>query len=242
MTLNGKIAVVTGGSRGIGRAIVEKFSREGAKVFFTYKSNSAAAIDVENSTSATAIQCDQSDPDAIIRAAETIIEKAGKIDILVNNAGINKDGIFLMMPHSDWHSVMDTNLNAAFVWTKSVARRMYSQKNGNIIFISSVSGVVGIPGQANYAASKAAIISLSKTLSAELGPKGIRVNSISPGFVETDMIAKLPRDVAKRERENTSLRRFGKPEEIAEVAAFLASDSASYITGQNIIVDGGLTS
>ena len=242
MTFENKTVIVSGGSRGIGRAIVEKFAREGAKVFFTYKSAAAAANELASLTGAAAIQCDQTDAVAIEKVADDIFAQTGKIDILINNAGITKDGMFLMMPHADWNAVLNTNLNGAFAWAKCVARKMYSQKSGNIIFISSVSGLAGVAGQANYGASKAAVISLARTLAAELGHKGIRVNAISPGFVETDMISKLPRDIAKQSRERTALKRFGRPEEIAEIAAFLASDAASYITGENIVADGGLSS
>lgn len=242
MKFSGKVVVITGGSRGIGKAMVEKFCEEGAKVFFTYKQSLATAEELAAKTGAVALACNQENPDEIAACADKIFELAGVVDVLVNNAGITKDCYALMMPSSDWKSVIDSNLSGAFYWTKSVARRMYAAKRGNIIFISSVSGISGVMGQTNYGASKGGIIALSRAFAAELGAKNVRVNSISPGFVETDMIATLPRDFARIQRERTALKRFAKPEEIANIALFLASDDSSYITGQNIVADGGLTS
>ncbi len=147
----------------------------------------------------------------------------------------------MLMPKPSWREVIETNLDGAYEWTKCVAKKMYARKSGSIIFISSVSGLVGVAGQTNYAASKGAICAFSRACAAELGAKSIRVNTICPGFIDTDMTAKIPRDIANKQRERIVLKRFGKPEEVAEAAFFLASDGASYITGQTLVVDGGLT-
>ncbi len=242
MIFAGKVAIVTGGSRGIGRAIVEAFCAQGAKVYFTYKSNEDLAKELAAKTGALALKCNQENPAEIEEVSDKIFANEGKIDILVNNAGITKDAMSLMMPEADWSAVINTNLNAAFFWSKNVAKKMYTQRSGSIIFISSVSGLIGISGQANYSASKAGMLALSRTFAAELGAKGIRVNSICPGFIDTDMTSKLPKDFVRNQKERISLKRFGKPEEIANVALFLASDAAAYITGQNIVADGGLSS
>ena len=241
MKLEGKVAIITGGSRGIGAAIVKKFSELGAKVYFTYRSESDAVKLLAQETGATAFQCDQTDASAIDKTFDAIFADAGKIDILVNNAGITKDGYLPMMPEADFTSVLDANLLGAFRWTKLASKKMYGQRSGSIIFISSVSGLVGVAGQTNYAASKGALCAFARSAASELGAKSIRVNTICPGFIETDMTAKIPRQIARTQVEKITLKRFGKPEEIANVAVFLASDDSSYITGQTIVADGGLT-
>ena len=236
-----KIAIVTGGSRGIGAAIVKRFAAAGAKVYFTYANSESAAHGLASETGASAMRCPQGDPVAIAEAVDKIYSENGAIDVLVNNAGITRDGFMMTMPQSSWREVLDTNLDGAFAWTKCAAKKMYAKKSGSIIFVSSVSALVGVAGQANYAASKGALCALAKACAAELGAKGIRANAICPGFIETDMTAKIPRDIAARQKERIVLKRFGRPEEVAEAALFLASGASSYITGQTLTIDGGLT-
>lgn len=236
-----KIAIVTGGSRGIGAAIVKRFAAAGAKVYFTYANSESAAHGLASETGASAMCCPQGDPVAIAEAVDKIYSENGAIDVLVNNAGITRDGFMMTMPQSSWREVLDTNLDGAFAWTKCAAKKMYAKKSGSIIFVSSVSALVGVAGQANYAASKGALCALARACAAELGAKGIRANAICPGFIETDMTAKIPRDIAARQKERIVLKRFGRPEEVAEAALFLASGASSYITGQTLTIDGGLT-
>ena len=237
-----KVVIVTGGSRGIGRATVERFAGLGARVFFTYLRQSEAAEEVARETGAKGIACDQTDAEGIVTVVDGIMKDAGRVDVLVNNAGISADGYFVMMPFESWQKVIDTNLNGAFRWAKAVVRPMLTAGGGCIVNIASVAGLVGIPGQTNYGASKGALIAFSRGLAAELGPKGIRVNAVLPGFVETDMTARIPRDVKRKNLRRILLERFGSPGEVAGVVAFLASEDASYIVGQTIVVDGGLSS
>jgi 3-oxoacyl-[acyl-carrier protein] reductase len=237
----GQVVVVTGGSRGIGRAIVERFAAQGAKVYFTFHQNAEAAAQVAAATQAEAIQCSQTDAAAINAAVDKIIAAAGKIDVLVNNAGITADTFLMLMPADDWNRVIDTNLNGVYRWCKAVTRPMLGARRGNIINLASIAGLVGVMGQTNYAASKGALLAFTRALAAELGAKGIRVNSVVPGFVETDMSARVPRQIKQKNLDHIVLKRFGKPEEIASVVTFLASEGASYIMGQAIVVDGGLT-
>lgn len=240
-SLKGKIAIVTGASRGIGAATVRKLSELGAIVFFTYKSSCGNARALAEETGAVPVLCDQLDASKIEETADDIFAKTGSIDILVNNAGITRDGYLMLMPCDDWNSVLETNLNGAFRWTKCVAKKMYAKKRGSIVFVSSVSGLVGVAAQTNYSASKGAICAFSRSAAAELGAKGIRVNTVCPGFIETDMTSKIPREIARIQKERILMKRFGTPEEVANAIAFLASDQASYITGQTLVVDGGLT-
>jgi 3-oxoacyl-[acyl-carrier protein] reductase len=237
----GQVVVVTGGSRGIGRAIVERFAAQGAKVYFTFHQNAEAAAQVVAATQAEAIQCSQNDAAAINAAVDKIIAAAGKIDVLVNNAGITADTFLMLMPAEDWNRVIDTNLNGVYRWCKAVTRPMLGARRGNIINIASIAGLVGVMGQTNYAASKGALLAFTRALAAELGGKNIRVNSVVPGFVETDMSARVPRQIKQKNLDHIVQKRFGKPEEIASVVTFLASEGASYIMGQAIVVDGGLT-
>ena len=237
----GQVVVVTGGSRGIGRAIVERFAAQGAKVYFTFHQNAEAAAQVAAATQAEAIQCSQNDAEAINAAVEKIIAAAGKIDVLVNNAGITADTFLMLMPAEDWNRVIDTNLNGVYRWCKAVTRPMLGARRGSIINLASIAGLVGVMGQTNYAASKGALLAFTRSLAAELGGKNIRVNSVVPGFIETDMSARVPRPIKQKNLEHIVQKRFGKPEEVASVVTFLASEGASYIMGQSIVVDGGLT-
>jgi 3-oxoacyl-[acyl-carrier protein] reductase len=237
----GQVVLVTGGSRGIGRAIVERFAALGARVFFTYHQNDESAQQVASSCGAEAIKCSQTDAPGIEAATADIVAKAGKIDVLVNNAGITSDMFLMLMPTEDWDRVIDTNLNGAFRWCKTISRQMLMARRGVIINIGSISGLMGVMGQTNYAASKGALLAFSRALAAELGVKGIRVNAVVPGFIETDMTAKVPRQIRQRNMERIVMGRFGQPAEIASVVTFLASEGASYIQGQTIVVDGGLT-
>jgi 3-oxoacyl-[acyl-carrier protein] reductase len=238
--LEGKIAVVTGGSRGIGKAVVEELRSNGAKVYFTYHKNEDAAIEVEK-CGAIKICCGQSDYSQIESIVEKILNESGKIDILINNAGITIDQYLMMMPPEDWDRVIDTNAGGTFRWSKGVVRAMMNAMSGSIINIASVSGMVGVAGQTNYSASKGAILAFTRSLAAELGPRGIRVNAVVPGFIETDMTARMPRQIKQKNLDRILLKRFGKVSEVAKVVTFLASDAASYIAGQAIVVDGGLT-
>ncbi|MFP4418152.1 MAG: SDR family oxidoreductase [Chitinivibrionales bacterium] len=241
MNLSGKTAVVTGGSRGIGKGIVKLFAESGADVFFTYHKHEDEALLVARETGAQAVDCEQMDSAGIEEAVERIIKQQGKIDILVNNAGITSDQFFMMMPFEQWQKTIDINLHGAFRWSKAVVRPMISAQGGSIINIASVSGIVGTGGQTNYAASKGALLAFTRSLAAELGPRGIRVNAVVPGFIDTDMTARMPRQIKRQNQDRILLKRFGKIEEVAQVVAFLASDAASYIIGQSIVVDGGLT-
>jgi 3-oxoacyl-[acyl-carrier protein] reductase len=236
-----KVAVVTGGSRGIGRAIVEELRSLGAKVWFTYHRHDTEARAVETATGARAFACGQDDDATIERTIDLIAAESAGIDILVNNAGIVADQFVMMMPYSEWQKVIDTNLGGAFRWSKAVSRSMISRRSGAIVNIASVAGLVGIGGQTNYAASKGGLLAFTRALAAELGPKGVRVNAVVPGYIDTDMTAKMSRQIKHDNMDRILLKRFGAPSEIAQAVVFLASSAASYITGQTIVVDGGLT-
>jgi 3-oxoacyl-[acyl-carrier protein] reductase len=238
---NTSVVLVTGGSRGIGRAIVADFSRSGARVFFTYHKSDEQAQVVAAEYNATAIKCPQAQGDIIEQSVDSILGETGRIDILVNNAGIKADDFLMMMSYEEWSKVVDTNINGAYRWSKAVSRCMINARSGVIINIASVSGLIGIGGQTNYAASKGAILAFTRSLAAELGPKGIRVNAVVPGFIDTDMTAVVPKQIRRENRERILMKRFGRAEEVAHVVSFLASDKASYITAQAIVVDGGLT-
>jgi 3-oxoacyl-[acyl-carrier protein] reductase len=236
-----RVVVVTGGSRGIGRAIVERFAALGARVFFTYHQREEQAQEVVAACGAEMIQCSQNDAAAIDAAVQRIVSTAGTIDVLVNNAGITRDNWLMLMPADDWSKVLDTNVSGAFRWCKAVSRVMLGARRGVIINIASISGLMGVAGQTNYCASKGALLAFSRALAAELGVKGIRVNTVVPGFIETDMTAKVPKPIRDQNLQRILLKRFGKPAEVAAAVTFLASEDASYIMGQTIVVDGGLT-
>lgn len=238
---DGKIALVTGGSRGIGKACVEDLAARGAKVYFTYNKNDAAADALAMSSGAIKCNVSQTDDLLIDETVQEIIADNSKIDLLVNNAGITADQYIMMMPIEDWVKVIDTNVSGAFRWSKAVCKSMMNARSGAIVNVASVSGLLGIAGQTNYAASKGALIAFSRALAAEFGPRGIRVNTVVPGFIETDMTAKMPRQIKQQNLDRILLRRFGKSVEVARTVTFLLSDDASYIAGQTIVVDGGLT-
>jgi 3-oxoacyl-[acyl-carrier protein] reductase len=241
MDFKDKIVLVTGGSRGIGKAIVEEFSRRGACVFFTYNKNERAAREVSGTHDANAVHCPQGDAERIEKTVEKLLGQVGRIDVLVNNAGVTSDQFFMMMPFEQWSKVIDVNLHGAYRWSKAVCRSMLASQQGTIINIASVAGLVGTAGQTNYAASKGGLLAFTRALAAELGPKGVRVNAVVPGFIDTDVTAVMPRQIKRQSVERVLLKRFGKAPEVAKVVAFLASDDASYIVGQTLVVDGGLT-
>lgn len=237
---------MTGASRGIGRAIAEDLAANGATVVVNYNASTAAAEEVvtgieQAGGTAVAVQADVSDFEASQRLFKTTLDTYGQIDILVNNAGTTQDTLLLMMKEAQWDTVLDTNLKSVFNCCKAAARPMVRRKKGGrIINISSVSGIVGQPGQANYAASKAGIIGFTKSLAKELGSRNITVNAVAPGFVLTDLTAGLSEELVNKVLEFIPLGRWGELDEIANVVTFLASDKASYITGEVIQVDGGI--
>jgi 3-oxoacyl-[acyl-carrier protein] reductase len=243
--LAGKVALITGGSRGIGRAIGLRLAGQGADIAFSYRGNKdaakATAADLEAlGRRAVAIRGDVRDPesaDAVVKAA---LEAFGKVDILVNNAGITRDDLIMRMSPDDWRDVLETNLFGAFWTTKAVTRPMLKARSGRIINITSVSGQAGQMGQANYSSAKAGLIGLTKATARELASRGITVNAVAPGFVLTELTENLPEELKAQLIDRTPLGRFGTVEEIAAAVAFLASDEASYITGQVLAVDGGL--
>ena len=244
-TMEGKVAVVTGASRGIGKAIAVKLASKGATVVINYNGSRERAEEVKNEVEsaggkAVIIQCNVADFDACKEFIETVIKEQGRIDILVNNAGITKDGLIMKMKEEDFDSVLNVNLKGTFNTIRHSARQMLKQRSGKIINISSVSGILGNVGQANYAASKAGVIGLTKTMARELGSRGITVNAIAPGFVDTEMTEVLSEEIRENACKQIILGRFGKPEDIANTVVFLASDKADYITGQVISVDGGM--
>jgi len=242
--LTNQIAVVTGAGRGIGRAIALKFAAEGADIACVSRTKENAER-VANEVRAVgrkawAYAVDVSDAKAVAVAAETILAEAGRVDILVNNAGITRDGLLMRMRDEDWDTVLNTNLKSAFSFTKAFARTFLKQRAGRIINVASISGLVGNAGQCNYAASKAALIGFTKSIARELGSRGITVNALAPGFIETDMTAALQEEMRTELLKKIPLNQFGQPEDIANAALFLASPAARYMTGQVLVVDGGL--
>jgi 3-oxoacyl-[acyl-carrier protein] reductase len=242
--LKEKVAVVTGAGRGIGRAIALKFAEEGAKVVCVSRSqenSDKVANEVrEKGTQAWSYAVDVSNPAAVGEVCEKILVEAGRVDILVNNAGITRDGLIMRMSDEDWDVVLNTNLRGAFAFTKGFSRAFAKQRAGRIINVASVIGLTGNAGQANYAASKAGLIGLTKSVAKELASRGITVNAIAPGFIETDMTAILTEEVKKGVLGAVPMKTFGQPEDIAHAALFLASEGAKYITGQVLTVDGGM--
>lgn len=243
--LKNKIALITGAGRGIGRAIAIALAKEGAEVVINYNDSEERAKEVkqtieENGGKASIYKCNVSDFVACEAMIKDIVKEYGHLDILVNNAGITKDGLIMKMKEEDFDSVLNVNLKGTFNTIRHSARQMLKQRSGKIINISSVSGILGNVGQANYAASKAGVIGLTKTMARELGSRGITVNAIAPGFVDTEMTEVLSEEIRENACKQIILGRFGKPEDIANTAVFLASDKADYITGQVISVDGGM--
>lgn len=243
--LDGKIAVVTGASRGIGKAIAKKLAALGATVIINYNGSAekAEAVRQEILTAggrAEAIQCDVSDFAACEAFFKDVISRFGRIDILINNAGITKDGLLLRMSEDDFSKVLDVNLKGAFNCIRFSARQMMKQRYGRIVNMASVVGIAGNAGQVNYVASKAGVIGLTKSAAKELASRGITINAIAPGMIETDMTRDLTDKVKDEMAKQIPLRRFGQAEDVVEAAAFLVSDSAAYITGQVLHVDGGM--
>ena len=239
MDLSSKVAIVTGASRGIGKAIAIELANGGAKVIVNYNRNAEAAEAVAADIGGIAVQADISTPEgceALIQAATD----AGGIDILVNNAGITRDGLMVRMSDDDWNVVLNTNLQSVFRLCRATTEIMMRARRGSIINITSVSGIRGNAGQANYAASKAAVAAMSTSLAKEMGRRGIRVNCVAPGFVATDMVDAMNPKVVDAAKSMIPMRRLAEPEEVAKVVRFLASDDASYVTGQQWVVDGGL--
>lgn len=243
--LNGKIAVVTGASRGIGKAIAKKFASLGATVVINYNGSEQKADEVKREIIAEGgraeiIQCNVADFEACEEFFKAVIEQFGRIDILVNNAGITKDGLMMRMSEEEFSGVIDVNLKGTFHCIRFASRQMMKQRCGRIINMSSVVGISGNAGQVNYAASKAGVIGMTKSAAKELASRGITVNAIAPGFIETDMTSVLSEKVKEETLKQIPLGRLGRAEDIAAAAAFLASDEAGYITGQVLAVDGGM--
>lgn len=244
MRLKDKVALITGGARGIGRAIALAFAKEGADIVVADVNLEIAqktALEIEGlGPKALALEMDVTNYEKVEEGINKILDKMGKVDILVNNAGITKDNLLLRMSPADFDAVINVNLRGTFNCIKAACRPMIKQRSGRIISIASIIGLIGNPGQANYAASKAGIIALTKTVAKELASRNINANAVAPGFIQTEMTAKLPEDIKKKMLEAIPLARLGTPEDVANICLFLASDESSYITGQTITIDGGM--
>lgn len=245
MLLTGKTAIVTGGSRGIGRAVSLLLAREGANVAIVYAGNTAAAEETKQQAealgaAAAVFQCDVADEQAVTDMVKAVKTQFGSVDILVNNAGITRDGLLMRMKEADWQAVLDTNLTGVYHCTKAVSKLMMKQRHGAVINLSSVVGETGNAGQANYAAAKAGIIGFTKAIAKELASRNIRVNAVAPGYVETDMTAGLPDSAKEDMLRSIPLGRPATADDVAQAVLFLASDQACYITGQVLNVDGGM--
>jgi len=241
------VAIVTGGSRGIGRAVVERLARAGLEVHFTFKSKEAAASAVAEPLRAEGRQVrahcvDARDAAACRSLVESTIAERGRLDVLVNNAGITSDRLLATMGLADWSAVLETSLNGLYGCTQPAAKQMMRQRAGRIVNITSVSGVIGMPGQTNYCAAKSAIIGFTRALSKELASWGIPVNAVAPGYVETDMIAGFTPAQRTAAMERVPMRRFATPEEVAGLVAYVALEAPTYLTGQTLVLDGGMTS
>jgi len=243
--LEGRTAIVTGATRGIGRAIALKLAQEGANIAFNYMSNEKLADSLKDEIKALGVKAmsfkvDIRDYDQVQGMKDAVLREYETFDILVNNAGIIKDGVLAMLSKEDWRDVIDTNLNGTYNASKAAVITFMKQKRGDIINITSVSGIMGTPRQTNYSASKGGIISFTKSLAKEVASFNVRVNAVAPGFIETDMVTGLKDDVRKQVMDMIPLQRFGKVEEVAGVVSFLLSKTAQYMTGQVIQIDGGL--
>lgn len=243
--LEGKVALITGASRGIGKGIAEKFAKEGANVAFTYLSSDEKAKALEDELKAFGVEAkgyksNAADYESAQTLGEAVISDFGQVDVLVNNAGITRDGLLMRMTEENWDEVINTNLKSVFNLTKAVQRQMLKQRSGSIINVSSVVGVKGNAGQANYSASKAGIIGFTKSVAQELGSRNIRCNAIAPGFIETEMTDALDEKVVQEWRDNIPLKRGGTPEDVANAAVYLGSDLSAYVTGQTLHVCGGM--
>lgn len=244
ISLEGQVAIITGASRGIGRAIAIKLAELGAKIVVSSSSKGSDAVAEEINAmgkEAISIQANVAEEGDALNLVNVVVKHFGKIDILVNNAGITKDGLMMRMSEDDWQSVLDVNLKGVFLCMKAALKHLAKQRSGKIINISSIIGLIGNPGQANYAASKAGIIAMTKSIAQEVGSRNINVNAIAPGFIDTDMTRELPDKLKDELLNKIALKRFGNTDDVASLTAFLASDQSNYITGQVFVVDGGLT-
>ena len=245
MNFAGKTAVVTGGSRGLGRAVCLELAKDGANVVLCYAGNEAAAGETVAAcealgAKALAVRCDVAKADEVKALMDAAVQAFGRIDILVNNAGITRDGLLMMMKEDDFDAVINANLKGAFLCMKAASRLMMKQRWGRIVNLSSVVGLRGNAGQVNYAASKAGVIGMTKSLAKELATRGVTVNAVAPGFIDTDMTAAMPQAAREATLASIPMGRMGAPEDVAKAVAFLASDEAAYVTGQVLAVDGGM--
>jgi 3-oxoacyl-[acyl-carrier protein] reductase len=245
MLLKDQVAIVTGGTRGIGKAISLLFAEEGAEAVANFSKDVNAAEDLKKEAKAKGLRinlfkADVTQFDQVKEMVEETFAQYGKIDILVNNAGLTRDNLLMLMSDDDWDSIIKTNLNSLFYCCKAVIRKMIPQRRGKIINLSSISGILGTSGQTNYAATKGGVIGFTKSLARELGPFNIHVNAVAPGLIESEVVSKMPKEKVEAIIKSSSLGRIGKPEEVAQAALFLASEHSNYITGQTIIVDGGI--
>ena len=237
--LKGAVVLITGGTRGIGRAIAERFKEVGALVYIT-GTNEERVKAVADELGVNGVKMDVTDREEVKRVVSEIVEREGRIDVLVNNAGITRDALFIRMKDEDWDAVVNTNLNGVYNVTRAVIPHMVKKRRGAVINISSVVGFTGNVGQANYSATKSALIGFTKSLAKELGGRGIRVNTVAPGYITTDMTKAIPEKIKAELLKSIPLRREGEPREVADAVLFLASDMASYITGTTLHVNGGL--